>query len=41
MEPAGDQPYFIVKCMTFRNQPLYQAFISQNATLGLQLYSAA
>jgi UbiD family decarboxylase len=29
MGPAGDQPFFNVKCMTFRNQPLYQAFISQ------------
>ena len=29
MGPAGDQPFFIVKCMTFRNNPVYQAFISQ------------
>jgi UbiD family decarboxylase len=29
MGPAGDQPFFNIKCMTFRNQPLYQAFISQ------------
>lgn len=29
MGPAGDQPFFLIKCMTFRNQPLYQAFISQ------------
>lgn len=29
MGPAGDQPFFIINCMTFRNQPLYQAFISQ------------
>src|ERR1044071_854127 len=29
MGPAGDQPYFNIKCMTFRNNPVYQAFISQ------------
>ena len=29
MGPAGDQPFFNIKCMTFRNQPLFQAFISQ------------
>jgi UbiD family decarboxylase len=29
MGPAGDQPFFNVKCMTFRNNPVYQAFISQ------------
>lgn len=29
MGPAGQQPYFIIKCMTFRNNPIYQAFISQ------------
>ena len=29
MGPAGDQPFFNVKCMTFRNNPIYQAFISQ------------
>jgi UbiD family decarboxylase len=29
MGPAGDQPFFNIKCMTFRNKPLYQAFISQ------------
>jgi len=29
MGPAGDQPYFKIKCMTFRNNPIYQAFISQ------------
>lgn len=29
MGPAGDQPFFDIKCMTFRNNPLYQAFISQ------------
>lgn len=29
MGPAGMQPYFIIKCMTYRNHPLYQAFISQ------------
>ncbi|MGH7832444.1 MAG: UbiD family decarboxylase [Candidatus Binatia bacterium] len=27
--PAGQQPIFIIKCMTFRNNPIYQAFISQ------------
>ncbi len=29
MGPAGDEPFFNINCMTFRNQPLYQAFISQ------------
>jgi UbiD family decarboxylase len=29
MGPAGDQPYFNIKCMTFRNDPIYQALISQ------------
>ncbi|HEY7167266.1 MAG TPA: UbiD family decarboxylase [Candidatus Binatia bacterium] len=29
MGPAGNQPYFNIKCMTFRNNPFYQAFISQ------------
>jgi UbiD family decarboxylase len=29
MGPAGDQPFFDIKCMTFRNNPIYQAFISQ------------
>ena len=29
MGPEGEQPYFLIKCMTFRNNPIYQAFISQ------------
>jgi UbiD family decarboxylase len=29
MGPAGNEPFFNIKCMTHRNQPLYQAFISQ------------
>ena len=29
MGPPGDAPVFHVKCMTFRNKPIYQAFISQ------------
>ncbi len=29
MGPAGNEPFFNIKCMTFRNKPLYQAFISQ------------
>lgn len=29
MGPAGDQPVFLIRCMTFRNRPIYQAFISQ------------
>ena len=29
MGPAGMQPYFIIKCVTYRNNPIYQAFISQ------------
>lgn len=29
MGPAGNQPFFQIKCMTFRNNPIYQAFISQ------------
>ncbi|MFQ5851076.1 MAG: UbiD family decarboxylase [Candidatus Binatia bacterium] len=29
MGPPGQQPVFIIKCMTFRNHPIYQAFISQ------------
>ncbi len=29
MGPAGKQPFFNIKCMTFRNNPIYQAFISQ------------
>jgi UbiD family decarboxylase len=29
MGPAGEEPFFNINCMTFRNQPLYQAFISQ------------
>lgn len=29
MGPAGQQPFFVIKCMTFRNNPIYQAFISQ------------
>jgi len=29
MGPAGEQPSFLIKCMTFRNNPIYQAFISQ------------
>ena len=29
MGPAGNQPFFNIKCMTFRNRPIYQAFISQ------------
>lgn len=29
MGPAGLQPFFVIKCMTYRNHPIYQAFISQ------------
>ena len=29
MGPPGMQPVFVIKCMTFRNNPIYQAFISQ------------
>jgi UbiD family decarboxylase len=29
MGPAGREPVFLIKCMTFRNNPIYQAFISQ------------
>src|ERR1043165_748500 len=29
MGPAGNEPFFNIKCMTFRNKPLYRAFISQ------------
>lgn len=29
MGPAGNEPFFNIKCMTFRQKPLYQAFISQ------------
>lgn len=29
MGPAGNEPFFNIKCMTFRNHPVYQAFISQ------------
>lgn len=29
MGPAGEQPVFLIKCVTFRNNPIYQAFISQ------------
>jgi UbiD family decarboxylase len=29
MGPAGNEPFFNINCMTFRNKPLYQAFISQ------------
>ncbi len=29
MGPPGLQPVFNIKCMTFRNNPIYQAFISQ------------
>jgi UbiD family decarboxylase len=29
MGPAGKGPVFNIKCMTFRNNPIYQAFISQ------------
>lgn len=29
MGPPGEQPLFVIKCMTFRNNPIYQAFISQ------------
>jgi UbiD family decarboxylase len=29
MGPAGNEPFFNIKCMTFRNKPIYQAFISQ------------
>ena len=29
MGPAGNEPFFNIKCMTFRNNPIYQAFISQ------------
>ena len=29
MGPPGMQPVFIIKCMTFRNNAIYQAFISQ------------
>jgi UbiD family decarboxylase len=29
MGPAGQHPVFSIKCMTFRNDPIYQAFISQ------------
>jgi UbiD family decarboxylase len=29
MGPAGNEPFFDIKCMTFRHKPLYQAFISQ------------
>lgn len=29
MGPAGNQPFFNIRCMTFRNNPVYQAFISQ------------
>src|SRR5919109_1366582 len=29
MGPAGNEPFFNIKCMTFRNNTIYQAFISQ------------
>src|SRR5438093_1431480 len=29
MGPVGNEPFFNIKCMTFRNHPVYQAFISQ------------
>ncbi|MBI4529198.1 MAG: UbiD family decarboxylase [Deltaproteobacteria bacterium] len=29
MGPAGNEPVFVIKCMTFRNDPLFQCFISQ------------
>jgi UbiD family decarboxylase len=29
MGPAGREPIFNIKCITFRNRPIYQAFISQ------------
>lgn len=29
MGPAGNEPVFLIKCMTFRNHPIYQDFISQ------------
>jgi 4-hydroxy-3-polyprenylbenzoate decarboxylase len=29
MGPASDQPFFNIKCMTFHDNPVYQAFISQ------------
>jgi UbiD family decarboxylase len=29
MGPPGQQPFFNIKCMTFRSNPIYQAFISQ------------
>lgn len=29
MGPPGQQPFFNIKCMTFRSNPVYQAFISQ------------
>ena len=39
MGPAGNEPFFNVKCMTFRNKPLYQAFISQMPAVGVELHS--
>ena len=29
MGPAGKEPLFLIKCVTFRNNPVYQDFISQ------------
>jgi UbiD family decarboxylase len=29
MGPAGTEPFFNINCMTFRDKPIYQAFISQ------------
>jgi UbiD family decarboxylase len=29
MGPAGNEPFFNIRCMTFRDNPWYQAFISQ------------
>src|SRR5436309_15998596 len=39
MGPAGNEPFFNIKCMTFRNHPVYQAFISQMPRPNLAVFA--
>ena len=39
MGPAGNEPFFNIKCMTFRNKPLVSSIHQPDAAVGVELHS--
>ncbi len=39
MGPAGNEPFFNIKCMTFRNKPLVSGLHQPDAAFGVELHS--